>query len=361
MNFIHVADIHLGASPESERGFDVNRGKEIYDSFQRVITDCEEKKVDLLFIAGDLFHKQPLLRELKEVNYIFSKLTHTKVVLIAGNHDYIGPRSNYLNFQWNNCVTMLHSGEMDSVYFEELNTEVYGLSYLSREIFEAKYDDSYPGVEERINILLAHGGNENNIPINYKKVEQAGFDYVALGHFHKPQLISDRMAYVGSLEPLSKGEPLKHGYYYGEIQKEARKEGEGYESKLTLLFVPIACREYMTAEIEVTPEMLSTQIVDIAKEFIGEHGSENFYQFILTGKTEPSISLDLLDLYRLGLVTEVVNHTLPDYDFDSLYEENKDNLIGCYIRRIRESDAKENLVNKALYYGIEALLNTKER
>lgn len=361
MNFIHVADIHLGATPESERGFDINREKEIYDSFGRVISECEKKKIDLLLISGDLFHKQPLLRELKEVNYIFSKLTHTKVVLIAGNHDYIGPRSNYLNFNWCDCVSMLSSGEMDSIYFEELNTEVYGLSYLSREIFEAKYDGIIPGVEERINILLAHGGNENNIPINYKKVDEAGFDYVALGHFHKPQLISERMAYVGSLEPLSKGEPLKHGYYYGEITKEKTGNKDGYESNLSLTFVPIACREYITKEIEVTPEMLSTQIVDLARTIISEYGCENFYQFVLVGKTDPSILLDLEDFYRLGYVTEVLNHTLPDYDFDSLYEENKDNLIGSYIRRIRESDAKGNLENKALYYGIEALLNTKER
>ncbi len=361
MNFIHVADIHLGATPESERGFNINREKEIYESFGRVISECEEKKIDLLLISGDLFHKQPLLRELKEVNYIFSKLTYTKVVLIAGNHDYIGPRSNYLNFQWCDRVTMLSSGDMDSIYFEELNTEVYGLSYLSREIFEPKYDSILPGVEERINILLAHGGNENNIPISYKKVEEAGFDYVALGHFHKPQLISERMAYVGSLEPLSKGEPLQHGYYYGEITKERIETSDRYDSKLSLTFVPIACREYMTKEIEVTPDMLSTQIVDLAKAIISENGAQNFYQFVLVGKTEPSIFLDLEDFYRLGYVTEVLNHTLPDYDFDSLYEENKDNLIGSYIRRIKESDANDDLVNKALYYGIESLLNTKER
>ncbi len=361
MNFIHVADIHLGAAPESERGFDINREKEIYDSFQYVISECEEKKIDLLLISGDLFHKQPLLRELKEVNYIFSKLTHTKVVFIAGNHDYIGPRSNYINFNWCGCVFMLSSGDMDSIYFEELNTEVYGLSYLSREIFEPKYDSMIPGVEERINVLLAHGGNENNIPINYKRVDGAGFDYVALGHFHKPQLISERMAYAGSLEPLSKGEPLRHGFYYGEITKEKAETEGGYESKLSLTFVPIACREYIKKEIEVTPDMLSTQIVDFARALITENGSQNFYQFVLVGKTEPSILLDLEDFYRLGYVTEVLNHTLPDYDFDSLYEENKDNLIGSYIRRIRERDANNNLVNKALYYGIEALLNTKER
>ncbi len=42
-----------------------------------------------MLIAGDLFHRQPLLRELKEMNSILEMLEHTEVVMIAGNHDYI--------------------------------------------------------------------------------------------------------------------------------------------------------------------------------------------------------------------------------------------------------------------------------
>ena len=50
-----------------------------------MVTRCEEEQTDVLLIAGDLFHRQPLLRDLKEVNYLFSTLSHTKVVLIAGD------------------------------------------------------------------------------------------------------------------------------------------------------------------------------------------------------------------------------------------------------------------------------------
>ena len=44
---------------------------------------------DLLLVAGDLFHRQPLLRELKEVDGLFASLDRTQVVLVAGNHDYM--------------------------------------------------------------------------------------------------------------------------------------------------------------------------------------------------------------------------------------------------------------------------------
>ena len=72
-----------------------DRGTEIWDSFYKLLDETERSGADLLLIAGDLFHRQPLKRELKELNYRFSQLTHAKVVIVAGNHDYIGNQSFY--------------------------------------------------------------------------------------------------------------------------------------------------------------------------------------------------------------------------------------------------------------------------
>ena len=74
MKFIHIADVHLGATPDSSMPWGEARQKELWGSFKSIIKICNEEKIDLLLIAGDLFHKQPLLRELKEVNYYFSTL-----------------------------------------------------------------------------------------------------------------------------------------------------------------------------------------------------------------------------------------------------------------------------------------------
>ena len=100
MKFIHIADVHLGAQPDSGPLYSGGRSRELWETFERVIRVCEDEQADLLLIAGDLFHRQPLVRELREVDYFFSELTHTKVVLIAGNHDYIGSNSNYRTFRW---------------------------------------------------------------------------------------------------------------------------------------------------------------------------------------------------------------------------------------------------------------------
>ena len=104
MKFIHIADTHLGAQPDAGNAYSAGRARELWDTFSQVVTRCEEEQTDVLLIAGDLFHRQPLLRDLKEVNYLFSTLSHTKVVLIAGNHDFMKKGSYYRTFQWNENV-----------------------------------------------------------------------------------------------------------------------------------------------------------------------------------------------------------------------------------------------------------------
>lgn len=107
MKFIHIADVHLGAKPDAGRSWAEERKNHGWQALVQVITKAEEEQADLLLIAGDLFHRQPLLRELKEVNYQFSRLSHTQVVLIAGNHDFISPNSYYRTFQWESNVHFL--------------------------------------------------------------------------------------------------------------------------------------------------------------------------------------------------------------------------------------------------------------
>ena len=120
MKFIHAADVHLGASPDAGSSYTENRPKELWDSFERLLEVCEKEEIDLLLIAGDLFHRQPLLRELKEVDYLFSRLTHTRVVMIAGNHDYLKGDSYYRTFQWSTPVHMFLSQAMEHVEYEDL-------------------------------------------------------------------------------------------------------------------------------------------------------------------------------------------------------------------------------------------------
>ena len=112
MRFMHIADVHLGAAPDHGYPWAKARGKELWEGFRRCIADANEKKVDLLLIAGDLFDRRPEIKELNEVNYLFSTLEKTVVVLIAGNRDYLEPSSPYLTYQWNENVIKIFSGQL---------------------------------------------------------------------------------------------------------------------------------------------------------------------------------------------------------------------------------------------------------
>lgn len=355
MKFIHIADIHLGAVPDSDMPWGALREKEIWSSFQNIIDICNEEKVDLLLIAGDLFHRQPLVRELKEVNYLLSKLETAKAFIMAGNHDYIGARSNYAGFEWNEKVLFFFRDTMEQKVIQELDTVVYGLSFHAKDIYEALYDGAKPEHTDKIQLLLAHGGDERNIPINRKKLAELNYDYVALGHIHKPEIITDKMAYCGSLEPLDKNETGERGFIFGEIT-----QGEDGRRKTEIRFVPHCVRQYKRCILSVNQETTNGALLDLARSMMLQQGEQHIYSFTIQGVRDETIHFDRSAVKELGNVLEVEDRSVPDYDFDALYRENSDNVIGMFIKKIRENAKQDEIAKKALYYGMEALLGAKE-
>lgn len=354
MKFIHIADIHLGAVPDSNMPWGAQREKEIWSSFQDIVKICNEEKADLLLIAGDMFHRQPLVRELKEVNYILSRLETAKAVIMAGNHDYIGARSYYQDFAWDEKVHFFLQDSLERKEYAELGVEVYGLSFRTKDITEPLYDAVKLAKNDKVQILLAHGGDERNIPMNRKKLSELGFDYIALGHIHKPEFITEKIAYCGSLEPLDKNELGERGYILGEINR-------GPEGKVQLEahFVPHSLRQYKRCTLNVNQETTNGSLLDLTREVMKENGVNNIYSFCIQGVRDETIHFAKEGIKELGNVLEVEDQSVPDYDFDALYRENADNVIGMFIQRIREKAQQDEVAKKALYYGLEALLNAK--
>lgn len=346
MRFIHIADVHLGARPDAGKLYTEKRPEEIWNTFERIIGICQAEQTDLLLIAGDLFHRQPLLRELKEVDYLFSTLTHTKVVLIAGNHDYIRRDSYYRTFRWHDNVYPLFDREIRCVEFDGLETAVYGLSYYSREIPEPLYHGAVPEGRQRYEILLAHGGDEKHIPIHWEELERSGFSYIALGHIHKPQAVRrNRIVYAGAPEPVDRNDTGPHGYVKGELT----------EKGIHISWIPCASREYVHLEIPVDETDTAGSVKQKIRKYIDEYGNENIYRVKLKGERDRDILLDSLNPEDLGNILEITDETRPAYDFDRLYRENADNLIGRYIESFagcsRDSEAYQ-----ALCEGVDALL-----
>lgn len=363
MKFLHVGDVHLGAEPESGTGLGPIRRTEIWDAFRNIIEYCEREQVDLLLLPGDLFHAQPLLRDVKEVDYLFQRLSKTKVVMIAGNHDCLLASSHYYDITFPEHVTFLMDTRTDSVYLPELNTEVFGVSYEARQIPEARYDTIRINDASRINILLAHGNilcNDKSVPIHRSALETAGFDYVALGHIHNRFDISERIAYSGSLEPLNKGETGPKGYIAGEIKKEG-----GEPSELRWEFVPCSQREYVPLEQKVTPQSTELSLCEELLAAMANRGMQHMYLVTLIGTRARELVLQpesLLQMIRNrgANMIELRDETMPDFPLEQLREEQQDTLVGRFMECM-DGVEDEELRNLALQYGLQALLARDER
>lgn len=349
MLIIHTADLHLGASPDAGEPWGKNRKQELWESFERLIRETEERKADLLLIAGDLFHRPPLLRELREVNDRFSTLTETKVVLMAGNHDFLGENSFYRGFPWAENVFFFESEKIRSVKFPELRTEIYGLSYHKKEIREGLYDEVQPENNGYYHILLAHGGDEKHIPYTRERLAKNGFDYIAFGHIHKPGMILEgKAAMAGSLEPTDHTCEGAHGFV--EI---LAKQGE---NKVSL--VPFAKRSYRTLSLPLTKEDTMGSIFRRLCDEITRLGTDDIYTVILTGEIHPSLELIQEKLQSAGNVRKIIDQTERAYDYEALKAAYEGRLLQRYISSF--DGTEDALEKRALALGVEALMEALE-
>lgn len=310
-----------------------------------MLSVCEEQKTELLLIAGDLFHRQPLKRELKELNYLFGRLTVTKVVMIAGNHDYIKKDSYYRTFKWEENVHMILSPDISCVEFPEYSLAVYGMSYYAKEITRGCLRDAFPMGRQPHEILLAHGGDEKHIPFKKEELVRLGYDYIALGHIHKPGQPAPGIAFSGALEPVDKNDTGVHGYIAGEItEKGCRTE-----------FVPSASREYVCLTVPVRSSMSCHELKEELKRKINEKGQQHIYKVILTGQRDPEIRYDPEVLDPFGNIIELLNRTTYAYDFGKLLEQNRGNILGQFIESFRGCE-EGSIEYQALCEGVHALL-----
>ena len=353
MKFIHTADIHWGMIPDSDKPWGKKREQAIRLTFQGIIEDARDFRADLLLISGDLFHRQPLARDLKEVNYLFSTIPGTRVVIIAGNHDRIRKSSALLSFTWAPNVTFLMDEDLSSVYFEELNTEVYGFSYHTAEITEAKIDNISLPASRRTRILMLHGGDAKHVPFDRNALAASPFSYIALGHIHKPHIVGEgKMAYCGSPEPLDLTETGAHGYYAGEVHPLTRK-------LTSLQFIPAASLQYIPLAVNVSKDTTNGELSDRIAREIENRGQQNIYRFRLKGMRDPDIEFDLEQLSSRFRIAEILDDSEPQYDFSALFAEHSSDMIGFFIQALQ----KENMSpveKKALYYGVNALLRTTD-
>ena len=92
------------------------------------------------------------------------------------------------------------------------------------------------------------------------------------------------------------------------------------------------------------------------KADLANKGRMNIYRIVIRGTRAPDLLLPER-LKSFGYVTEVLDESKPSYDLEALQKKYSGTLIGDYISYFLEKD-RNAVEEKALYYGLQALLET---
>jgi exonuclease SbcD len=231
MRFLHTADWHLG------RYF---HGASLLDDQAQVLDElvsvASTEKVDAVLIAGDIYDRAiPPSGAVALLDDVLSRLVLGEgipVLLIAGNHDspdrvafggrIVERQRLILRGTLDNLAPVLFEDEHGTVAFHPLP---YVEPAYARELPGGEVAQDHQSALTFItsllrsnfqpgqrNILVGHafvaGGRESEserpLSVGGSGVVSAetfaGFDFVALGHLHRPQTVSvDRIQYAGSL------------------------------------------------------------------------------------------------------------------------------------------------------------------
>lgn len=361
IKFIHTGDVHLGLKFNNvsfEREKAIYRRNEIWNTFERIIEHAKEKEVDFLFIAGDLFEESYFtIGDITRVRDNFSSIENVNIIISAGNHDYRGRKSLYDKIQWPNNVTIFGGQAIEKKEFEDLNTTIYGYSWDTNLIYENNLLQDLGKIVDKSknNILVLHGDISNNsdyLPLSLQDLNNLNMDYIALGHIHKPQILSSNIAYCGCPEPLDFGEEGERGIIEGTI----------IDKKVDIKFVPFSKRKFIVTDIELRENMSYLDIINNIKNIPLGNRENDFYRINLKGYINKNIDIENIkrDLKDSFYHLEIINNTIWDYDLEQLEIENKENIIYHYITTMREKGIDDPVVKRALYLGLEVLLKGRK-
>lgn len=309
MKLFHLSDLHLGKR--------LNEYSLLEDQRYILMNEClrliDEKKPEIIILAGDIFDKSIASVEAIELLEEFlERLVERKkkIIIIPGNHDSAQRLSFCSAFMKKDGIynARPYEGKIEKISFEDEYGEVnfYLLPFVKpanvRAYFEDESIDSYNEAirliiekedidTEKRNVLVTHqfitgsirtmseeisvGGTDNIDAANFKD-----FDYVALGHIHKAQNISNEaegiIRYCGTL--------LKCSFSEADDCKTLSLVNLGKKGEISIEELPIKPLRDL--------RIIKAQFEDILKAEV--YNEDDYVEIILTDELEVPKALPIL-------------------------------------------------------------------
>lgn len=401
--FLQFSDVHLDSRLSflklplslSERR---QRRREILEVFMLALEVARAERVDAVLIPGDLWHNETIRgATLARIINGCAELENVPILIAPGDKDCYGPESFYNNEilhlfglpTWPDNVHIFKTGDFSTVR----HPSYPNVAFTGRALFDSAPQADSPlanliarDLDAEINILLLCGSIEGYTgvdraheaapysPFTAEQLEENQFTYAALGHYQDyTEVLSGAGdilgAYSGSLAGRGFDELGPRFALLGTIQK---NEFGAWQCNIEPLELDRRRMVMVTADISglTGEEMLHEITMSIA-----DHGGriESDLVFLqLEGNyridTNPAEIIDELQ-YRYYNVA-VMDYTRPDYLFERFDErtteakfveamlamkKNAEDVGGVYDTN--QNDA--NLIEDALYYGLDALRRKK--
>lgn len=202
MKFIHTADIHLDSPLKGLEAHEDSPVEEIRGAarraFDNLIDLAIEEKVDFILIAGDLYDGD--WKDYRTGLFFVARMGRLskagiRVFIVSGNHDAASQTTRAMPLPDN--VTLFSPRKPQSVKLDAFDVVIHGQSYATRAVTEnlaARYprnDSNYFNIGLLHTSLTGREGHENYAPCTPDELKSKGYDYWALGHVHKREIVSE--------------------------------------------------------------------------------------------------------------------------------------------------------------------------
>jgi len=270
MRFAHISDVHLGGWRHQPLQ-DLN-----FQSFQKAIDACIEKKLDFVLIVGDLFDSAyPSIEILKKTFSQFRKLSEAKIpcFLIAGSHDYSVSGKTFLDVLENAgfCKNVADIEETeDKIIVNPVlykGVAIYGYPGKKSgleipELRKIKLNDS-PGMFKIFMLHTTIDKAKGTLPIDAIETDSLPqADYYALGHLHIDFRYKN-FVYPGPIFPnnFQELEDLKSGSFYI-IDTESNSSEKINLNLKQVLPIKIEINDALTATEKIISELDKHELED---------------------------------------------------------------------------------------------------
>lgn len=359
LTFLHAADLHLDspfhALPPEQAA---QRRREQRQLLGRLAQAARESRADLIFLAGDLFDSQRVRPESLQALEEFFAALEAPVFLAPGNHDPYTDASPYCRRAWPGHVHIFSGPSPERVEVPRLGVTVYGSAFVSPYRIDGPLT-GFRAREEGVSFGCFHGDlsspHSRYGPITQGEVAGSGLTYLALGHSHAASGLQRAgqtyYAWPGCPEGRGFDEMGDKGVYIGHL------EGD----RLTLDFLPLALRRYLSPALDITGRDPAQALT----EFLSGANPEDILRLRLVGAREEGPDLAAL----CALAAEQCYHvTLLDQTTlsQSLWaRREEDTLTGLFLRkmaqRLQEAAPEDRpLLERAVRFGLAALEGREE-